>query len=136
MEQDIKVYGGIGDINPLEHGGGVVVDSGEGAELFYFVPDEDLEHLGVDTGKVEVYRVLLEDPEEALCFVDWAQVARYVGEEEEVLRGTGESVVARALVYETVGHYYGFANLDDNPLVLDAQEAEKRFGPLVDRCLN
>lgn len=127
-----KFYGVIGDMNPIDHGGGVVFEGDYGPELIYFQGWSD------DNGpRVTVSRFSVEEnvPDD-LDWVDWEAVARSIDVEAEALNsyGTGSNVLARAQVYEAVGMYCGFGELDPQPLELTLEEAEEQYGDFVDRA--
>ena len=132
-EQDIKFHGIIGDINPIEHDGGVVFDRGHGVEVLYF---RSYEHVGVS--RTSVYEFMVEeDVLKDLTWVKWADVASFIGMDEEELRGhaVSDNILARAQVYETVGSYAGFAELDDRPQEMTLEQAEEKYGDFVDRAV-
>jgi len=121
-------FGVIGDMNPIDHGGGVVFDAGEGSGpcMTYFQPWE---------GNVSVYTIFIgEDVGSELDWTDWAGLASWSGIEESEMKehAVSPNVLARASVYESVGGYHGFANLDHEERTLTAEQAEEEFGALVD----
>lgn len=123
MENEKQILGRIGDSNPVEHGGGIIRDCGHGPELLYFQP------WGCDD-KVSVYSFPIE--EDAISDLDWANfedVASFMGIEKEEIEqaGKSENIVTRACVYESVGMYYGFDNLDSYPQTFDIEDAELIF---------
>jgi hypothetical protein len=126
-----RYHGTIGDLNPIEHGGGVVSSNKYGFWLHYFDPVED---------EVYVYLVPIPEPHEFLLtfdWVDWKAVANACGCEPEELRGhaTSKNPLARAHMIETITFHYGWVEFDDSPAVLSLEEAEQQWGPLVDRVL-
>jgi len=132
MDDETKFHGIIGDMNPVEHGGGVVFENGYGPQVVYFGGWSAEGEARVTVSTFSVEESVLED----LSWVDWAGVASYVGLSEEELRGhaTSENVLARAKVYESVGQYHGFGELDLEPLELTLEQAEEEYGDFVDRA--
>ena len=132
MSKDVTFHGIIGDMNPIEHIGGVVLDRGDGPEVIYF--------MGWDyegETRVTVYQFMVaDDVTEELSFADWDKVADCCGYEKEDLveEGRSENILARASVYETFGAYYGLSEIDCYPREMTLEEAEAEFGDLVDRC--
>lgn len=131
-EQDITFHGVIGDMNPIEHDGGVVYDRGHGVEVLYF---QGYTHLGVQ--RVSVYEFMVEDDvAKELNWVDWKAVAECVGLKEEELRAYTDAPnpIARAQVYESVAANYGFSELDHRPEEMTLEQAEEKYGDFVDRA--
>lgn len=129
---DIKFHGVIGDMNPIEHDGGVVFDGDYGTMVLYFQgwSDDNGERVTVSTVSVEDN--VLED----LNWVDWDAVASCIGMDVEELKGhaLSDNVLARAQVYESVAGYYGWGELDPNPSELTLEEAEEEHGAFVDQA--
>jgi len=130
--ENTKFHGVIGDMNPIEHDGGVVFDRGHGAEMVYFRGWHD------DEGpRVTVYELTIADDVVAdASWVDWDSVASCIGMDVDELKGYGtdENVLARAQVYESISAAYGFREFDSQPQELTLEEAEKEYGDLVDRA--
>jgi hypothetical protein len=129
-EQHIKFHGVIGDMNPIEHDGGVVYTGEYGTYVRYFQGWSDGEG-----PRVSVYDFCVEDDVgEDLTWVDWKSVAECVGLKEEELRAyfAAPNPLARAQVYESVAAHYGFGELDSMPRKMTPEEAEKEFGEFVD----
>jgi len=132
MDNVTKFHGIIGDINPIEHGGGVVFERGHGVEMIYFQGWHDGEG-----ERVSVYEIIIEaDVVKDLTWVDWKSVASCVGLKEEELTAYSDapSPTARAQVYESVGFHSGFSELDPSPLHMSLEEAEKQYGAFVDEA--
>lgn len=126
-----KFHAVIGDLNPIEHDGGVVFDRGHGPEVVYFQGwhhDEEGPQVCVATFMVE------DDVLEDLDWVDWKSVADLNGMEVDELKkwAKSEDVVDRALVYERVAAYCGYGELDSQRRDMPLEEAEKEFGEFVD----
>ncbi len=56
-------------------------------------------------------------------------IARFIGSTENELRTAFQSLdtLARAWAWESVGSYWGFANLDGDPLILTEDELNERW---------
>lgn len=132
MSNNIKFHGVIGDMNPIEHSGGVVYDNGSGPEVLYFQDWGEDGEVRVTVSRFSVEDNVLED----LTWVDWEGVASSIDMDPEELKGhaTSSNVLARAQVYETVGMYCGFRELDAYPQELTLEQAENEFGEFVDRA--
>lgn len=50
--------------------------------------------------------------------------------EELIEAFCSDDPIARAFAYEQIGHYHGFENLDNYPLRLTREEAEKRYADI------
>ncbi len=124
--KDWKPIGVIGDMNPIEHWGGIVYETPYGIEMLYFQESE---------GTVYVHRIDISDDVIAdLNWVDWKDVSSYTGVSVTELKEAARSdnALARAQVYEAVGSYHGFSELDLEPEVLSLEAAEKKYGADAD----
>lgn len=127
-------HGIIGDNNPIEHGGGVVFthnDYPDRPQVLYFQPyggDDDGGMVTVSSFDVE------EDVTRDLLWADWSEIAESIGIGSNELNKHGRSrdPVARAQVYETVGNYHGFIELDHYPREMRIHDAEKEYEEFVD----
>lgn len=129
--------GTLGDVNPIDHGGGVVLGTyktlanpkAEGSFVEYvetpFYEDDDDDPQRV----VEVYRVSLDgNPMELYDWVDWSDIAAFADQPIEELQRLSRSSdpSARAYVVESLASYGGWRALDDRPLKLTVAELEER----------
>jgi hypothetical protein len=134
MREATKFYGIIGDVNPIDHDGGVVYQNGEdqSPEVLYFQGWHDDEGPRVTVSSFNVEDNVLED----LPWVDWDSVASCIGMDVEELKGyaVSDNVLARAQVYESVAAHSGFGELDTYPRHMSLEEAEKEYGEFVDKC--
>lgn len=125
-----KYIGVIGDMNPIEHWGGVIYDAGYGPHMTYFQSyDAEGEEM------VSVYDFPIDDNAlEDLNWVDWDAVASYIDMDVDELKGhaTSNNILARASVYEAVGSYQGFGELDPNQQEMTLKSAEGKYGRAVD----
>jgi len=132
MSETTKFHGIIGDVNPIEHDGGVVFEREHGVEVVYFQGWTNEEGPRVTVSRFSVEENALED----LSWADWDAVASYIGLEAQALKeyATAPNPIARAQVYESVAQYCGFVNLDQEPRELTLEEAEEEYGKFVDEC--
>lgn len=132
MSETTKFHGIIGDLNPIEHDGGVVYEKDHGVEVLYFKGWHDDEGPRVTVSRFSVEGNVIED----LDWAEWKGVASYIGMPEEELRGyaVSDNVLARAQVYESVAQYCGFINLDGEPQELTLEQAEEQYGKFVDEA--
>lgn len=130
-----KVYGQLGDINPLDHSGGIVYESDHGPvlEWTYGLPEEiDSTDEGVEDVELEVYRVDIEkNVIDDLDWVDWKDVASFIDMPQKELRdhATSDNIMARASVYEAVAGYHGWHELDSYPLQRKYGELDQEWFP-------
>ncbi len=149
-----KLIAQLGDANPLEYGGyfiyqdetGVYVEEGE----VLLTPDEeDGEHIvsRFSLEKCTFINGILSDnkfhPDKPAWFAKpeserkerpqdttyLSNVAEFVGLDYDdfVESFCSDDSRARALAYQAVGEYHGFANLDSDPLTLTRSEAFDRY---------
>lgn len=118
-----KLLGGIGDVNPVTHGGGYIYQDDDSLWLEY-------SH-GLETGvsTIKLFIVHIEDCVEC----DWAdldKVATSYGCEVDSLIAMGRSpnLVDRAYLLEAIGGYYGWENFDPYPVTLTEQQLTDRWG--------
>ena len=132
-----KLVGNLGDATPLEYGGYWVYTDETGV----YAPEAEIYF--PETG--EVYRFILEPctfdngilsdnpyhKDHPVWFDDSIKgMASFVGIEPSqlVAEFLSDDPLERADAWRTVGDYHGYDNLDSYPLVLTAEEAEKRYG--------
>lgn len=142
-----RVVGRIGDVNPVDYGGGIVLvdDTGVYApELEFYEAESDS-----DDSVVQVYRVSLEphtfeggvlsdNPyhrdypvwyadrlERVACTMDCTV-------DDMVSSLCGNDPIAKAIVYHDLASYFGWVEFDNYPLELTRAEAEAR---LARECL-
>jgi len=134
---NVAVVGTLGDVNPLQYGGGVIfvrrktLSSPTGQSPWIeFVGESRGEDEDEDSNRT-VYRVdIPSDVAEAYDWIDWAQLARYPGttEDELIEQARSRDVSTRARLIELIGDYYGWRSLDDHPMELTGRELEERWG--------
>lgn len=120
----LEVVGTIGDVNPLDYGGGIVYRDKVGAlSLEWYEPeDEDNED-----SPITCYRVDLDHGAES--WMALGAVAKTCDESELELRAAFDSPdpVRLAHAFWSVAMYHGWHNLDSDPLTLTRAEAEARI---------
>lgn len=144
--QHARKLGSIGDVNPIDYGGGYIFSTPEsgGPHLEYFEgldSDERAERLSYDDDaeekinklKVQLYRVDLgKDAKDFLSdydWVNWEDVATSTGQDvTEYGPGKLRTAQARALAVQDAAGYHGWANFDSYPLQLTVGELKERWG--------
>jgi hypothetical protein len=135
------IIGRIGDVNPIDYGGGVVVRVHQGGkshlilEHTYGMESEHPEAAGLTDAKeraalLTLYRADIADDVKAhLDWVDWNAVRASSGVNLATIAhdATAKDPVLRALVYELVASHYGWGVIDTGPLVLSNAELRKRW---------
>jgi hypothetical protein len=142
MARNGRVLGQIGDVNPIDFGGGVVsLDADRRATLEYTYgveteyPAETGTGEGIEHLTLQVYQVDLgSDGDEFLSdldWVDWPAVASFTGMDVAELRQGARSkkALTRALVAADVGSFFGFSELDQYPAFFTVAELERRWFP-------
>lgn len=133
------VLGSFGDVNPLDHGGGMIYESGQGPAILYTpgLSDEDPDDDDVENVVLEVYEVQVEDDVvKDLNWVTWGDVARSIGMPVSELKQLARdpSVMARASAIDAVAGYYGWHELDQYPLKKTYGELDEEWFPGGDRA--
>ena len=121
----MEILGKIGDVNPVDHNGGVIIDAGYGPQLVYFQNQDDI---------VTVYRVFI--AHDTVCDLHWPDfggVADYIGTTPERLLHlrTYGSTAEKAQLYADVASYHGWTNLDSTPQEMSLFDAEKLHDSMV-----
>jgi hypothetical protein len=120
--------GSVGDVNPVDYGGGFVYKlPGD--------PEPYIEYVhGLDGGDTEGRMTLYRDsiPADVFAHYNWAKVeeiARYIGADPDELRRLGASrkVMDRAYAVEAIASYHGWHELDQYPLELTEKELRRRW---------
>ena len=130
-----KYIGHIGDMDPIEHWGGIIYDAGYGPHLTYF---QSWFNESANRHQVTVYDFPIEDDVvKDLDWVNWDDVANSIGMDVEKLKGYGRSdnIFARASTYEAVAGYYGFHELDSDPQEMTMGRANQKYGRAVAAAL-
>ena len=130
--KNVKVLGTVGDVNPVEYGGGFIVQEGEDEpriEFFYGLdtdePDED--------GKLLVYYATVETDifewHNWVSLDDQEELAKEAGIsiEEYRLQARSSDPVVRARVLEDVASRWGWLNLDQYPARFTEAELRTRW---------
>lgn len=136
--------GTVGDVNPIDYGGGIVLVDGTGVyppEVEYYEPiDPDRE-----ASPVKVYRFVLYPctyvngvlsdnkyhPDHAVWFADdvhtLASQFEDMADDDLIGMFCSDDPMERAFAWLEVGMYNGLDNLDDYPLTMSYSEAENRL---------
>jgi hypothetical protein len=119
-----KLLGTIGDVDPITHGGGQIIEDGDGCVRLY--------HYSGDyaSGGIYIHIVCVEpDVCEDLNWMtrdDWSALASYSGAELwEIQEACVGNPVERAQLYAVVASYYGWDNLDSSPIKVTLAKAEE-----------
>ena len=136
-----KKISSIGDVNPIDHGGGFVFEDPEGGSALveYFhgladeAPDLDEDDPEYQTKKFDVYRVDLEDSGEEFLsqydWVDWSDIAESTGQDvEEYSASNLATPQARAMAMWDAAGTLGWGEFDHYPLDLTIPELEDSWG--------
>lgn len=123
---NVKVIGGTGDVDPLEHGGGVVYKDDYGLHWEWWDEPEGDDYV--------VYRA--DVPDDVTAYFDWAdwnKIGDYVDESaaELVREGKSSNVMHRVYVMRDLAAYWGAHELDGDPLELTRSEMEHRWPHLA-----
>ena len=129
-QRELKPVAVLGDVSPIEYGGGVLYEGPDGYELHYFDVDEE-------RNTVALYRFdVAADVAEDLSWVDdWEQIAETHGMEREELthRLTSNDPRERAMVYVDVANYHGWQNFGSG-LGDSIKRMDKRYGEDIDKA--
>lgn len=122
---------GIGDINPIDYGGGIVYQDTTGVydpELVYFEPASDKEwHNDKKNCKVTIYRLILErDITREWWYKELPEIAKYAGFEVKDIK-PDMSIQDKAILYSDLISYFGAYEFDQYPIVMTQREAEVRY---------
>ena len=123
----MKKIATVGDKNPIEHGGGVIFDGEAGPFLEW---TKGLQDTG--PGILFVFRRHVpENVFEDLSWVNKETLAHGMGgdPEEMLLMSTSEDPFARAMLISIVGDYFGWHELDDEPMTMTDEELAQRWFP-------
>lgn len=132
-----KIYGHIGDNDPIEHGGGIVFknEDDQNPTLIYFVCHPADNGYFVDVHTIDIAENVFEDVD--WCKSDIVELSVYV--DIPILQLTeyakSDNVLTRADVYAAIAGYWGWHNLNSEPLVLSLEKCEDEYGNFVDECV-
>jgi hypothetical protein len=105
-----------GDVDPITYGGGVVVKTSTGLDWWFWdEPEGDPEEPATE---FTIYRTPVpEDVVKTLDWVDWSQVASFIGSEPtEVAKMGQDALHLRVGILDSVRYFYGAHNLDQYPI--------------------
>ena len=133
--------GAVGDVNPIDYDGGIVLEDSTGVyapEVEYYERESD-----ADNSKIRVYRfsadkctfeggILSDNPyhkDHAVWFADSIAsiAAQYDRGVDFISMLCSDDTMKRAWAWVEVAIYHGFEELDSYPLTLTVKEAEKRI---------
>lgn len=124
MKYDIS----LGDVSKVIYSG-FLVDSATGEAIYWYEPQFDV--YDFPNKEIECYRfTIAEDAIKDLNWLkleDWSGVASFAGIKDIYLAARHVDIYERARVYEVVGSYYGFINLDGSPDFYTATELEAMY---------
>ncbi len=132
-----QILGRIGDVDPIEYGGGIVFQTEYGPVLEYTRglegEDVDAEDDHEHSAKLPLYRVDIDD--DALKDLSWLKpddlksIARTMDRTVSDLRKAAKSsnVMERVSFYEDVAGYYGWDNIDHYPFEIAVVELNERW---------
>jgi hypothetical protein len=135
--------GQIGDVNPIEYGGGIIFKTYD-SPMLEWVDGLDETHpkawdldltnrWQTDKVRMEVYQADLHDSGESFLswydWIDWQDIATFTGQAVAVYSaGELTSVESRASALHDAASYHGWANFDEYPLRLTLTELLERWG--------
>mgnify|MGYP001586861803 FL=1 len=132
LTSDVKAIGIIGDVTPIEYGGGYVFKGDDGIWIEYTngLGDFDGDESALESYRVEVYRVkVADDVFFDLDWMNWDNLAFSMGRKVKELESESlsDNPVTRAMLYWDVASHYGWHELDHYPLILTVKELEDRW---------
>lgn len=132
-----KIYGHIGDGDPIKNGGGIVFKSKDeqNPTLIYFVCYPNPYGFFVDVHTIDIAENVFEDV--GWCKNDIVELSIYI--DIPILQlieyAKSDNVLARADVYAAIAGYWGWHNLNSEPIVLSLEKCEDMYGDFVDECV-
>jgi len=122
----MKIIDTIGDVNPIEHGGGVVVASDEGGYTIEYTAGTE----ATDGEVLDVFQVNVEA--HVFDYHDWVDVTAIanfegVSEDELLALGVSPHVMGRVAATQAIASYCGWFELDQYPLQVTEAELEDRW---------
>ena len=130
-DEGVTVLGNVGDVNPVEHGGGVIVQDGDDEpriEYFYGLDTDEPD----ENGKFKVYYATVEP--DVFGWHNWVSLDNQeelaeeagVSIEEYRLQGRSSNVVERARIIEDIAGRWGWYELDYYPAMFTEVELRER----------
>ena len=143
QQPEWELVGTIGDVNPVDYGGGFVFRDKTVVyepEVEYIEPNGDEPEDGVTVYRVSMEKhtfidgILSDNPYHPGIFVWYADKLASVCKtcdchlDELIAALCGDDPSSKAWAYETMAICWGWGEFDHYPLTLTAEEAEKRYG--------
>lgn len=123
-----KIYGILGDVNPIEHDGCLVYRQNDQDYLMGFSTHGD---------NVDVYWVFVEEDEwPNYDYIDLKGLASYMGMPAEDLRNAASSpkILERADFIYSLTYYMGWEQIGEYVETLTIDQAEEKYGHIVDQA--
>lgn len=137
-----KFVGGIGDIDPIAHGGGFIYEDSTGVycpEMTYFEPaSDDTWHKLRGNTPLTVYRILIErDSTKEWWYAKLDVIASYTGQSiEDIQHHASGSTMERAMLYSDLISYFGAHEFDSYPTKTTEGKAYFRYWREMKQNLN
>lgn len=124
----MKYTKSLGDVSKVVYGG-FLVNELTGDAIYFDDPTFDVEDHPEKT--ITCYRfTIAENVIDDLSWLkkeDWFNVGEFIGEKYIMLTAISGNILDRARIYEAVGRYYGFNNLDGYPAEYTFAELEAMY---------
>jgi hypothetical protein len=122
-----QVLGTTGDVNPIDHDGGVVFRDADGVVFWEWAERHD----DAEDSLISVHCIAV--PDDVFDYYDWADAAQtaaccgWDSAECLVEAGMSDDPMTRVAALESLKDYEGSRALDDDPLVMLAEDLEQRW---------
>lgn len=135
-DKNVKVLGTVGDVNPIEYGGGFIIQEGDDIRIEYFYGLESECCDREDPKPDELFNVYYVDVEENVFeYHNWVsldeqeQMAKEIklSIEEYRLQARSNNPITRSRVTEDIGMWFGWYELDHYPAQFTIKELKRRW---------